>query len=84
MQTRGGQIADAGQDVSEPSLRIDVVEAGCGDEREHDGGAVGTALRTGEGPDGMTVHVGADAERRILAQLPGLSSAPRRLRHERL
>ena len=38
---RDGQISDAGQDVGEPSLRIGVVEAGRGDQREHDGGAIG-------------------------------------------
>lgn len=50
VQTRGRKIGDTRQDVGEPGLRIDVVEAGRGDEREHDGGAIGAALRTGKGP----------------------------------
>lgn len=50
MQTRDGKIHDAGQDVGEPSFRVDVVEACRGDEGKHDGGMVGAALGTGEGP----------------------------------
>src|SRR4051794_17831338 len=43
-------IGDTGQDVGEPSLWIDVVEATGRDHRQHDGGTVGTTLATGEGP----------------------------------
>ena len=41
---------DAGEDVGEPGLRIDVVEAGGLDERDHDGGALGAAVGAGEQP----------------------------------
>lgn len=44
VQTRYGKIGDARQDVGEPGLRVDVVEAGRSDEGEHDGGAIGAAL----------------------------------------
>ena len=50
MQTRSGDIGDTRESVGEPSLGIDVVEATGRDHRQHDGGAVGAALRTGEGP----------------------------------
>lgn len=50
VQTRDGQIGDTGENVCEPGLTIDVVEAACGDHGQHDGGAVGTAPGTGEGP----------------------------------
>ncbi|MDA9391608.1 hypothetical protein WN73_13375 [Bradyrhizobium sp. CCBAU 45394] len=50
VQTRGGKIGDASEDVGEPGFRVDVVEACGGDEGEHDGGAVGAALGAGEGP----------------------------------
>lgn len=50
VQTRDGQIGDAGQDAGEPGLGVDVIEAGRGDEGEHDGGTIGAALRTCKGP----------------------------------
>ena len=43
-------VGDAGQHVGEPCLWIDVVEAACCDEGEHDGGTIGPTLGTGEGP----------------------------------
>src|SRR6476659_2642782 len=49
VQTRGGKIGDASEDVGEPGFWVDVVEACGGDEGEHDGGAVGAALGAGEG-----------------------------------
>ena len=40
------RVGDAGEDVGEPGLRIDVVEF-CGlDERVHNGGPLGTTLRS--------------------------------------
>ena len=41
---------DAGQDVREPGLRVDVVELCRHDQCRHDGGAIGTALGAGEEP----------------------------------
>ena len=51
---------DAGGSVGQPGLWVDVFEAGCCDQCEHDGGPIGAALRTGEGPGGMTFRVGAE------------------------
>src|SRR3984893_19363014 len=50
MQTGGGKIGDTGEDVGEPDLGIDVVEATGRDHRQHDGGTIGAALAAGEGP----------------------------------
>jgi hypothetical protein len=50
VQTRSGKIGDAGEDVGEPGLGIDVVEATGRDHRQHDGGTVGTTLAASEGP----------------------------------
>ena len=41
VQTGGGKIGDTGDDVGEPGLGIDVVEATCRDHRQHDGGTIG-------------------------------------------
>jgi hypothetical protein len=41
-------IGDAGEDIGEPSLRVNVVELRCVDERVHEGSALGAALRSGE------------------------------------
>ena len=41
---------DTSEDVSEPGLRIDVVELRGHDQRGHDRGAIGTAFRAGEQP----------------------------------
>jgi len=38
-------IGDASQHVGEPGLRIDVVELGGVDERQHDGGALAATVR---------------------------------------
>ena len=40
-------LGDAGEDVSEPSLRIDVVELGGADQTVHDGGALTAAVGGG-------------------------------------
>ena len=50
MQTGGGEIGDTSENVGEPGLGIDVVEATGRDHRQHDGGPVGAAPRAGEGP----------------------------------
>lgn len=42
--------SDAGEDVGEPCLRVDVVEAGGLDERVEDGGALTAAVRAAEQP----------------------------------
>jgi hypothetical protein len=41
-------IGDSSEDVGEPGLRIDVIELRCVDERVHEGGPLGAALRSGE------------------------------------
>lgn len=46
----GRMICDTGEDVSEPGLRIDVVEAGGDDEGVEHGGAMSASIGTGEGP----------------------------------
>ena len=43
-------IGDPGQHVGEPGLRIDVVELGRLDQREHDRGALAAAIGAGEQP----------------------------------
>ena len=43
-------VGDAGEDVGEPGLRIDVVELGGDDQRVHEGGALGAAVGAGEQP----------------------------------
>jgi hypothetical protein len=44
VQARRGKIGDPGEDLGEPSLGIDVVEATGRDHRQHDGGTVGATL----------------------------------------
>ena len=43
-------IIAAGEDVGEPGLRIDAVELGRLDERQHEVGALAAAIGTGEQP----------------------------------
>ncbi len=43
-------IVDPGQHVGEPRLRIEVVEPGGLNEREHDRGALAAAIGAGEQP----------------------------------
>jgi hypothetical protein len=50
VQTRCGKIGNMGEDVGEPGLRIDVVEATGRDHRQHNGRTVGATLAAGEGP----------------------------------
>ena len=45
-----GDVGDAAEHIGKPGLRIDVVELRCGDEAEHEGGALPAAVRTGEEP----------------------------------
>ena len=47
---RGAVVVDAGQDIGEPSLGIDVVEPGRLDQRVHEGGPLTTAIGAGEQP----------------------------------
>lgn len=41
---------DAGEDVGEPGLRVDIVEAGGLDQGVEDGGALTAAVRTAKQP----------------------------------
>ena len=41
-------VGDAGDDVGEPSLRVDAVEAGGLDERVQDGGSAAAVVGAGE------------------------------------
>ncbi len=50
VQTRSGKIGNTGEDVGEPGLGIDVVEATGRNHRQHDGAAVSATLAAGEGP----------------------------------
>ena len=43
-----GNAGDAGEHISEPSLRVDIVKLGRRDQRCHDRGAVRSAIRTCE------------------------------------
>jgi hypothetical protein len=43
-------IGNARQNVSKPCLRINVIELGRVDEREHDGGSLAAAIRSCEQP----------------------------------
>ena len=42
------RVGHTGENVCEPRLWIDIVELGGLDERVHEGGALGAALRSGE------------------------------------
>lgn len=46
----GAMISNAGEDVCEPGLRIDVIELCGDDQRVHDGGAFSAAVGAGEEP----------------------------------
>lgn len=50
VQAGDGKIGDAGKDIGKPRLWVDIVEAACGDDGQHDGGTIGPTLGTGEGP----------------------------------
>src|SRR6185437_1598622 len=50
MQPESRMIVDARQYVGKPSLRIDVVEPGRADQRQHDGGALTSAIGACEQP----------------------------------
>ena len=66
-------VRDAGEDIGEPCLRIDVVEL-CGlDQRVDDGGALPTTIRAAEQP-GLAAE--RDAAQRALnngADQPGMT-----------
>ena len=44
------EVGDPGKHVGKPGLWVDVVELCRHDQRHHDGGALGAALRAGEQP----------------------------------
>src|SRR6185436_4257243 len=50
VQAGDRKIGDPGQHVGEPGFWIDVIETTGRDEGEHDGGTIGPALGTCEGP----------------------------------
>ena len=50
IEIAGAVVVDAGQDIGEPGLGIDVVEPGRLDQRVHEGGALTTAIGAGEQP----------------------------------
>ncbi len=50
MQSLDGMIRDPVEHVGEPCARIDVLELARVDQREHVGGAIAPAVRTGEEP----------------------------------
>ena len=45
-----GMLGDAGEDVGQPGLGIDVVQLGRDDKAVHDGSTVAAAIRAGEQP----------------------------------
>ena len=49
-----GHVGDTSEDIGEPGLRVDVVELGGGDHRQHEGATIGATLRAGEGPRAST------------------------------
>jgi hypothetical protein len=50
IQTLDVVIIDARQDIDKPGLRIDIVELGGLDQREHDGSALAATIGAGEQP----------------------------------
>jgi transposase InsO family protein len=70
----GGVILQAGQHVGEPSLRIDTVELGCGDQRVDRSGAPAAVVGAGEGPVLSPESNGRQlAFRRVVRLLLGLA-----------
>ena len=51
LEALGRVVGDAGQHVSEPSLRFDLVELGRHDQRRNGGSAIGATLEAGEETD---------------------------------
>ena len=45
-----GRFGDAGEDIGKPGLRVDIVELCRVEQRRHEGGAVGSTIRSGEQP----------------------------------
>ena len=68
----GGVIGDAGEDVGEPGLRVDVVELGGDDQGVHEGGALTAAIGAGEEP-GLAAE--GDAAQRALGGVVGQADA---------
>jgi hypothetical protein len=50
VQTRGGVVSNAGQDVSEPGARVNAVQLGGDDERLHGRGPVAATIAAAEQP----------------------------------
>ena len=50
MHPRVRRLGDAGKHIGEPSLRVDVVELGGGDEGVHRRGALAAAVGAAEQP----------------------------------
>jgi len=46
----GGMIGDPGQDVGQPSLRVDIIQFGSDDQDIYRRSALSTAVGTGEQP----------------------------------
>src|SRR6185437_661798 len=46
----GWMGGDAGEDIGQPSLRIDAVHLGCDDQAVHGGGALSAAVRPAKQP----------------------------------
>ena len=67
-----GMFGDAGQDVGEPGLRIDVVDLGGDDQAVHGGGALAAAIGAAEQP-GLSAQ--GDAAQRALGGIVGQADA---------
>ena len=72
MQTGLRQLGDAGEDVGEPGLRVDVVEFGGADERVHHRRPLAATIGAGEEP-GLASE--ADAAQRPLRGVIGQADA---------
>ena len=69
VEFRGWMIGDAAEHVGEPSLRIDVIQLGGLDQREHRGGAASTGIGAGEQP-----VLAADRNRPVILPMSGRRS----------
>lgn len=65
-------IGDAGEDIGEPGLRIDIVELGGLDEGVDDGGALAAAIGAAEQP---CLAAKRDAAQRALGSVVGEADA---------
>lgn len=90
VQTRSGKIGDPGEDVGEPGLGIDVVEATGRDHRQHDGGTVGAtwlpakvpvAPSQGDAAQRSLGGVVAEADPAIVEEADKVGPAPEHVIH---